>query len=125
MDTAVINPPHRERGTAEGGGPTPPGWRVPRSLVAPTAGDAARQALRSRSYRIFMAGSLISWIGDWMDLTALNWAVLTLTDSPIDLALINACRLVPVFALSLPAGVLADRHDRRRLLIGLQAALMV
>jgi MFS family permease len=71
-----------------------------------------------------MVGNLISWIGDWMDLAALNWAVLALTGSAIDLGLINACRLAPVFLLSLPAGVLADRFDRRQLLIGLQAGTM-
>src|SRR4051812_50027299 len=93
--------------------------------ATPAHGTApARLALRSRSYRIFMAGSLISWIGDWMDLTALNWAVLTLTDSPIDLALINACRLVPVFALSLPAGVLAHPPDPGGVVVGLPAAPM-
>jgi MFS family permease len=82
-------------------------------------------AFRWRSFRVFMAGSFVSWAGDWMDLAALNWAVLTLTGSPLALGLINACRLVPVFALSLPAGVLADRHDRRKLLMALQAGVMV
>jgi MFS family permease len=80
--------------------------------------------LRSSDFRLFMLGNLISWIGDWMDLAALNWAVLALTGSAIQLGLINACRLIPVFALSLPAGVLADRFDRRRLLIWLQAGTM-
>ncbi|MBX6316678.1 MAG: MFS transporter, partial [Isosphaeraceae bacterium] len=72
-----------------------------------------------------MAGSLVSWVGDWMDLTTLNWAVLERTDSPLALGLINACRLVPSFVLSIPAGVLADRHDRRCLLTWLQAGGMV
>src|SRR3954454_22627658 len=81
-------------------------------------------ALRSRPFQIFLVGSLISWVGDWMDLAALNWAALTMTGSALDLAFINACRLVPAFVLSLPAGVLADRHDRRRLLIALSAATM-
>ncbi len=71
-----------------------------------------------------MAGSVVSWVGDWMDLAALNWAVLEMTGSPLDLGLINACRLIPVFALSLPAGVLADRYDRRQLLIAITAGTM-
>jgi len=79
----------------------------------------------SASYWIFMAGSLVSRIGDWMDLVALNWAVLTFTNSPFYLALINACRLLPVFVFSVPAGYLADRYDRRMLLILVQAAMMV
>lgn len=60
-----------------------------------------------------------------MDLAAMNWAVLELTGSALLLGLINACRLVPVFAISLPAGVLADRLDRRRLLIAVTAGTMV
>ena len=87
-------------------------------------GDGSH-AFRSGPFRIFMAGCVVSWVGDWMDLAALNWAVLKLTGSAIDLGLINACRLVPVFLLSLPAGVLADRLDRRRLLIGLQVGAML
>jgi predicted MFS family arabinose efflux permease len=71
-----------------------------------------------------MLGNWISWVGDWMDLVALNWAVLVLSGSALQLGLINACRLVPVFALSLPAGVLADRFDRRRLLLWLQSGTM-
>ncbi|HEY9898949.1 MAG TPA: MFS transporter [Pantanalinema sp.] len=67
-----------------------------------------------------MAGSLVGRIGDWLDLVALNWATLQLTDSALHLALVNVARLAPVFALSVPAGVMADRHDRRRLLMLIQ-----
>ena len=38
----------------------------------------SRRASR-RAFRVFMAGSVVSWVGDWMDLPALNWAVLELT----------------------------------------------
>lgn len=60
-----------------------------------------------------------------MDYTALNWAVLQLTDSPFHLGLINACRLVPAFLFSVPAGVMADRYDRRKLLILVQLGMML
>ncbi len=73
----------------------------------------------------FMAGSLVSRAGDWMDMVALNWAILQHSNSPLALALINACRVAPVFLMSLPAGVLADRHDRRTLLLVVQAGVMV
>jgi len=59
-----------------------------------------------------------------MTLVALNWAVLEFTGSALYLGLINACRMVPAFLLSVPAGVLADRSDRRKLLILLQAGVM-
>ena len=84
-----------------------------------------RFALRSRTFNIFMAGSLVTRVGDWMDLVALNWAVLQFTNSPLYLGLVNACRLVPTFILSVPAGILADRYDRRRLLIWIQLGMMV
>ncbi|WP_223588993.1 MFS transporter [Neobacillus bataviensis] len=87
--------------------------------------EVPRFALRSRSFTIFMSGSLVSRVGDWMDLVALNWAVLQFTDSPLYLGLVNACRLVPTFILSVPAGVLADRFDRRRLLIWIQIVMMM
>jgi MFS transporter, DHA1 family, staphyloferrin A biosynthesis exporter len=82
-------------------------------------------ALRSRSFGIFAAGYLISQAGEWMTLVALNWAVLEFTGSALYLGLINACRMVPAFLLSVPAGVLADRRDRRKLLILLQVGTML
>ena len=72
-----------------------------------------------------MSGSFVTRVGDWMDLVALNWAVLQFTNSPLHLGIINACRLVPTFLLSIPAGILADRYDRRKLLIWLQIGMML
>jgi len=60
-----------------------------------------------------------------MTWVALNWAVFEFTGSALYLALINSCRLVPAFLLSVPAGVLADRTNRRKLLISLQAGTML
>lgn len=89
----------------------------------PTPSPTSRAELTG--YRAFMAGSLVGRIGDWLDLVALNWATLQLTNSPMHLALVNVCRLAPVFLLSVPAGILADRHDRRRLLMLIQVASAV
>ena len=85
----------------------------------------ARFALRSRSFGIFAAGYLVSQTGEWMTWVALNWVVFESTGSALYLGLVNACRLVPAFLLSVPAGVLADRSDRRRLLILLQTGTML
>lgn len=82
--------------------------------------NQSRYALYSSSFRTYMGGSLVASVGEWMDIVALNWAALQLTDSPMHLAMINACRLVPIFLLSFPAGILADRYNRRKLLIGIQ-----
>lgn len=86
--------------------------------------QTSRFALHSRVFQIFMSGSLVTRVGDWMDLVALNWAVLQLTNSPLMLGVVNACRLLPTFLLSIPAGLLADRYDRRKLLIYIQIAMM-
>ncbi len=86
--------------------------------------QTSRFALQSRVFQIFMSGSLVTRVGDWMDLVALNWAVLQLTNSPLMLGVVNACRLLPTFLLSVPAGLLADRYDRRKLLIYIQIAMM-
>jgi MFS family permease len=86
----------------------------------PTAAAEPRHAWRVKSFRYFLMGSLVSRVGDWMDMTVLNWAVLQMTGSSVYLGLINACRLLPTFAVSVPAGILADRYDRRKLLIGIQ-----
>lgn len=85
----------------------------------------SRFAFQSKTFNIFMAGSLVSRVGDWMDLVALNWAVLQFTNSPVHLGIMNACRLVPTFLLSVPAGIMADRFDRRKLLIWLQVGMML
>ena len=61
-------------------------------------------ALCYNNFRVCIIGSLITRIGDWMDLVALNWAVLQLTGSAFYLGLISACRLLPVFTMSVPAG---------------------
>lgn len=50
-------------------------------------------------------------------MTILNWVVYEWTNSALMLALLNAIRLLPVFFFSFPAGILADRFDKRRLLI--------
>lgn len=86
--------------------------------------QTSRFAMNSRVFQIFMSGSLVTRVGDWMDLVALNWAVLQLTNSPLMLGVVNACRLLPTFLLSVPAGLLADRYDRRKLLIFIQIGMM-
>ena len=74
-----------------------------------------------------MSGSFVTRVGDWMDLVALNWAgnIEQFTNSPLHLGIINACRLVRTFLPSIPAGILADRYDRRKLLIWLQIGMML
>jgi MFS family permease len=85
----------------------------------------AFQSLRHRNYRLLWIGTIISNSGDWMDQIALNWLVYQLSGSAVQLALLNLCRLAPIFVFTLVGGVVADRMERRRLLFVTQFVAMV
>jgi MFS family permease len=81
-------------------------------------------SLRIRNYRLFAGGQAVSLIGTWMQRIAQDWLVLELTDSsPVALGWASALQFGPTIALSLWGGVLADRYDKRRLLIGVLAGM--
>ncbi len=81
------------------------------------------RVLRHRDYRNFWLANLISLIGSQMQVTALHWHVYLLTRSPLFLGLVGLTRAVPVLVFSLWGGVLADRTDRRRLMLATQVAM--
>jgi MFS family permease len=83
------------------------------------------RALRLRNYRLYWIGQLVSLTGSWMQTTAQAWLVLQLTNSPLALGLVTTLQFLPVMVLSLFGGVLADRVNKHRLIIGTQAAAMV
>jgi len=74
-------------------------------------------ALAYRDYRLLWSGNMVTQTGRWMQEVATGWLMLELTDSPAWLGLVGFTRGLPMLLLSLPAGVLADRIDRRRLLV--------
>ncbi|MSQ33043.1 MAG: MFS transporter [Dehalococcoidia bacterium] len=74
-------------------------------------------AFRSRNYRNYWAGFLTSIIGWQIQAVALGWLVLERTHSPLYLGLVSMSQAVATISLSLLGGVIADRVDRRRLLI--------
>lgn len=82
-------------------------------------------ALRHRNFRIFFFGHGISLIGTWMQTVAQAWLVLTLTNSPLLLGVVNALQFAPVMLLSLFGGAVADRLPKRTLLFATQTVLMV
>lgn len=82
------------------------------------------RALRHRNYRLFFLGQLISLTGTWMQSVAQGWLVLRLSNSPAMLGLVAAAASLPVLLLSLPAGALADRVSKRRLLLVSQVVAM-
>lgn len=81
-------------------------------------------AFRHENYRLFFMGQLISLVGTWMHIVALGWLVLEMTKSAFWVSFVLGLDALPVLFFSLPAGILADRLKRRRLLIWTQIAAM-
>ncbi len=84
----------------------------------------ALRALRSRNYRLFVAGQLISLIGTWMQMVAQSWLIYRLTRSAALLGLIGFAGQIPVFLLAPFGGVIADRFNRHHVIIATQSAMM-
>jgi MFS family permease len=83
------------------------------------------RAFRYRDYALFWTGALISNTGSWMQAFALSVVVYSLRGSEADLGIVNGVSNLPILFLALPAGALADRVNRRTLLIWSQVALLV
>jgi MFS family permease len=99
--------------------------------AAPTIADdvpirlSTFESLRVRNFRLFFTGQLISQIGNWLTLVAQALLVLKLTDSGFALGLLAACQFGPVLVLGAWAGLVADRSDKRKLLMLVQTFAMV
>jgi len=83
------------------------------------------RALSHRNFRLFWNGQLISLVGTWMQSVGQGWLMHRLTDSPWMLGVLGFAQFLPVTALSLWAGVVADRVDKRRLVLITQTLAMV
>jgi MFS family permease len=82
----------------------------------------ALSALRHRNYRLYWWGQLSSVLAQNMEGVAQSWLVLELTNSPLLLGLTGLTYAAPTIALTLLGGVIADRADRRRIMILSQCA---
>src|SRR6266446_3192262 len=80
-------------------------------------------SLRNPNFRIYFVAQIGSNVGTWIQITAENWLILQLTDSGLALGVTNALQFGPLVFLGLYGGVIADRCDRRCLLIVTQSAL--
>jgi len=89
------------------------------------AGRLTFAALAIPNFRRYYAGQSISLTGTWMQMTAQSWLVLTLTHSSTMLGLIVAAQTLPVLLLGPYGGVIADRVNKRAVMIVLQAAMGV
>ena len=82
-------------------------------------------ALDSRDYILFLSGQFISVIGTWMQATALPYLAYRISGRPLDLGLIGFANTLPTLLFALPAGVLVERWDKRKVVILLQAVMSI
>jgi MFS family permease len=81
------------------------------------------RSLRVRNYRLFATGQLVKLTGVWMQFTAQDWLVLQLSHQRATaLGTVTALQFLPILVLTLYGGKLADRYDKRKLLIAVNAA---
>ncbi len=81
-------------------------------------------SLHYRDFRLFWLGLIVSNIGTWMQITAISWLLYEITNSPLQLGLNGIFRAVPTICFGLFGGTIADRYDRKRLLLFTQVTLM-
>src|ERR671926_1477200 len=84
------------------------------------------RALRVRNYRRYASANLVSLTGTWMQRIGQDWLVLQLSgDSGVALGVTTALQFGPTLLFSFYGGVLADRYDKRRLILVTQAVMGV
>jgi MFS family permease len=86
--------------------------------------DATFRSFRTRNFRLFFGGQIVSQIGNWMTLVVQTLLVLHLTDSGVALGILAAAQFGPILVLGPWAGLIADRSDKRRLLMAVQVVAM-
>jgi len=91
------------------------------SAVSPSAWSPLSEPI----FRALWIATVASNIGTWMHDVGESWLMVSLTKSPILVALVETAGSLPVFLLALPAGALADVVDRRRLLLITQSWMLV
>lgn len=91
--------------------------------VRPAPPPGAFAPLRHRLFAVLWVATVLGNVGTFMRDVASAWLVLDLSGSPAAVALVQAAGTLPIFLLAIPAGVLSDIMDRRRMLIAIQIAL--
>jgi MFS family permease len=96
------------------------------STAIPRTGWAdSFRALRHRNFRLYWSGQLTSLVGTWMQSVAQGWLMHRLTSSAFMLGLLSFLQFLPVLPFALYAGVIADRVDKRKLLLVTQSLLLL
>ncbi len=82
-------------------------------------------SLRSRNFRLFFVGQVVSNTGNWLTMVALTLLVLHRSDIGVAVGVLAACQFGPILVLSAWAGVVVDRTSKRSLLLVTQALEML
>lgn len=90
-------------------------------MNAAALADRTFAALRVRNYRLYFISQIISFSGTWMQSVALAWLVLQLTGSGTALGTVLAMQFLPTLLLAPVGGIIADRFEKRKLIIGTQS----
>ena len=85
----------------------------------------ALRSLRHRNFRLFAAGQIVSLTGTWVQLVAQSWLVYRLTGRATLLGLVGFAGQIPIFVLAPVGGAIADRFERRRILVVTQSIAML
>ena len=86
--------------------------------------NATFASFASRNFRLFFAGQSVSQVGSWMRMVGMSLLVLDLTDNGVAVGVVTALQFAPVLVIGAWAGLVADRSDKRRLLLVAQSCLM-
>ena len=87
--------------------------------------DQTFRSLKHRNFRIYFLGQLVSLSGTWMQGVALSWLVYRMTHSPVALAQVESANLLPMLVFGLLGGSLADKWDRKKMLLCTQSLAML
>ncbi len=82
-------------------------------------------SLKVKNFRIYWCGMFISLIGTWIQTVAQSWLVFELTNSVFLLGVVGFLSSIPIFLLSLFGGVVADRINKKNILLATQVTFMV
>ncbi len=93
--------------------------------LAPVPPATLLAALRHRDFRLFLFGQFVSLCGTWIQTVAQGWLVLQLTNSAFAVGLVTTLGSLPILLFTLYGGVVADRTDKRRLVLVLQCGMLL
>jgi len=82
-------------------------------------------SLHTRNFRLYFIGQVVSVTGTWLNATASAWLVLRLSNSGVALGINTALTFLPILLIGAIGGMLADRYDKRKILISTQAAYAI